>query len=65
MPVKLSPFAFRPSIESMPRRGGRLIRLERLRLPAVLGWLIEVVEEASGTIGETRMERQRCSDLAI
>jgi putative transposase len=50
---------------STPRRGGRLIRLGRLRLRALLRWRIEVVEEAFGTIGETRMERQLCSDLMI
>jgi Transposase DDE domain len=50
---------------STPRRGGRLIRLERLRLRALLRWLIEVIEEAFGTVGETQMERQLCSDLMI
>jgi hypothetical protein len=50
---------------STPRRGGRLIRLERLRLRELLHWLIEVIEEAFGTIGETRTERQLCSDLAV
>lgn len=49
---------------STPRRGGRLIRLERLPLRGLLRWLIEMVEEAYGTIGETEMERQLCSDLA-
>lgn len=48
---------------STPRRGGRLIRLERLRLRVLLRWLIEVIEEAFGTIGETQTERQLCSDL--
>jgi putative transposase len=50
---------------SSPRRGGRLIRLERLRLRALLRWLIEVIEEAFGTIGETQIERQPCSDLVV
>jgi DDE family transposase len=50
---------------STPRRGGRVIRLERLRLRALLHWLIEVIEEAFGTIGETQMERQLCSDFVI
>jgi DDE family transposase len=50
---------------STPRRGGRVIRLERLRLRVLLRWLIEVIEEAFGTIGETQMERQLCSDLVI
>jgi Transposase DDE domain len=48
---------------STPRRGGRLIRLERLRLRALLHWLIQVIEETFGTIGETRTERQLCSEL--
>jgi hypothetical protein len=45
---------------STPRRGGRLLRLERLRLRAMLHWLVQVVEEALGTVGETRMERKSC-----
>ncbi len=48
---------------STPRRGGRLLRLERLRLRALLHWLLQVIEEAFGTIGETRTERQLCSEL--
>jgi Transposase DDE domain len=48
---------------STPRRGGRLIRLERLRLRAMLRWLIRVIEETYGTIGETRTERKLCSEL--
>ncbi len=48
---------------SAPRRGWRLIRLERLRLRALLHWLLQVIEEAFGTIGETRTERQLCSEL--
>jgi hypothetical protein len=48
---------------STPRRGGRAIRLERLRLRALLHWLIQVIEEAFGTIGETPTERQLCSEL--
>ena len=48
---------------SSPRRGGRAIRLERLRLRALLHWLIEVIEEVYGTIGETLTERQLCSEL--
>jgi putative transposase len=50
---------------STPRRGGRLIRLERLRLRALLRWLIDVIEEAFGTSGETQMERLLCSDFVI
>jgi putative transposase len=48
---------------STPRRGGRLIRLERLRLRALLHWLLQVIEEAFGTIDETQTERQLCSEL--
>ena len=48
---------------STPRRGGRVLRLERLRLRELLHWLIEVIEEAYGTIGETQTERQLCSQL--
>jgi putative transposase len=50
---------------STPRRGGRLIRLERLRLRALLRWLIQVIEETFGTINETLTERQLCSELLI
>jgi putative transposase len=48
---------------STPRRGGRAIRLERLRLRELQHWLIEVIEEAFGTIGEVQTERQLCSAL--
>jgi hypothetical protein len=48
---------------STPRRGGRLLRLERLRLRSLLHWLIQVIEEAFGTIGETPTERPLCSEL--
>lgn len=48
---------------STPRRGGRAIRLERLRLRRLLHWLIQVIEEAFGTVGETQTERQLCSEL--
>jgi putative transposase len=50
---------------STPRRGGRLIRLERLRLRALLHWLIQVIEEAFGTIDDTQTERQLCSELLL
>jgi len=52
-------------ILSTPRRGGRAIRLERLRLRELLHWLIQVIEEAYGTIGEAQTERQLCSELMI
>ncbi len=48
---------------SSPRRGGRLIRLERLRLRTLLHWLSQVIEEAYGTKDETQTERQLCSEL--
>jgi Transposase DDE domain len=48
---------------STPRRGGRLINLERLRLRTLLRWLLLVIEEAFGTIDETQTERQLCSKL--
>jgi hypothetical protein len=51
------------AVLSTPRRGGRLLRLERLRLRALLHWLLQVIEEAFGTIGETQTERQLCSEL--
>ena len=51
------------AVLSTPRRGRRLIRLERLRLRALLRWLIQVVEEAVGTATETQAERQLCSEL--
>jgi hypothetical protein len=48
---------------SSPRRGGRSINLERLRLRAMLHWLLEVIEVTYGTIGETATERPLCSEL--
>jgi Transposase DDE domain len=48
---------------SSPRRGGRLIRLERLRLRAMLHWLLQVIEETYGTTSETTTERSLCSEL--
>jgi hypothetical protein len=49
---------------STPRRGGRVLNLERLRLRTLLKWLSEVIEDDHGTIGETFTERQLCSQLA-
>ena len=51
------------AVLSTPRRGCRLIRLERLRLRRLLHWLLQVIEEAFGTIGATWTERQLCSQL--
>jgi hypothetical protein len=48
---------------STPRRGGRLIRLERLRLRAMLHWVLQVIEETYGTTSETPTERPLCSEL--
>jgi hypothetical protein len=53
------------AVLSTPRRGGRLLRLERLRLRAMLHWLLEVIEGAFGTVGDTQTERQVCSDFWI
>jgi hypothetical protein len=51
------------TVLSTPRRGGRAIRLERLRLRTMLHWLLQVIEEAFGTIAATQTERQVCSEL--
>jgi Transposase DDE domain len=48
---------------SSPRRGGRLIRLERLRLRAMLHWLLQMIEETYGTTTQTTTERPLCSEL--
>ena len=48
---------------STPRRGRRLIRLERLRLRTLLQWLIQVIEEVFGTISETQIERRLCLEV--
>jgi hypothetical protein len=48
---------------STPRRGGRWIRLERLRLRAMLHWVLQVIEETYGTTSETPTERPLCSEL--
>ena len=39
-----------------PRRGRRRLRLERMRLRTMLGWLIRVIEAIFGTRGETATE---------
>jgi putative transposase len=53
------------AVLSAPRRGGRLIRPERLRLRALLRWLTQVIEETFGTVAETRTERRLCSELLV
>jgi hypothetical protein len=42
---------------SMPRRGGRVILLERLRRETVLLWLLHVVEAEFGVADVTYTER--------
>lgn len=51
------------AVLSAPRRGGRLLRPERLRLRALLHWLRDVVEETYGTMGETTTERELCQQF--
>jgi Transposase DDE domain len=48
---------------SIPRQGGRLILLERLRLRAMLHWLLQVIEETYGTVSEATTKRPLCSEL--
>jgi putative transposase len=48
---------------STPRRGRRRIRQERLRLRALLHWLVQVVEQDFGTVDRTQTERPLCSEL--
>jgi hypothetical protein len=45
------------TILSMPRRGGRVILLERLRWETLLLWLLHVVEEVFGVADVTYTER--------
>jgi hypothetical protein len=48
---------------STPRRGGRLIRSERLRLRTLLHWLLGVIEGKRPPITRTITERPICSEL--
>jgi hypothetical protein len=50
---------------SMPRRGGRLIVLERLRWGTLLLWLLHVAEETFGVADTTFTERAVPHDLAM
>ena len=50
---------------SMPRRGGRLILLERLRWETVLLWLLHVVEQEFGVADATYTERDVQHELAM
>src|SRR5512135_1036525 len=45
------------TVLAMPRRGGRVIRLERLRWETLLLWLLHVVEETFGVADVTCTER--------
>ena len=53
------------TILSMPRRGGRVILLERLRWETVLLWLLHVVEETFGVVDVTYTERDVEYELAM
>ena len=53
------------TILSMPARGGRVIRLERLRWATLLLWLLHVVEARFGTADVTYTEREVLYDLAM
>ena len=52
------------TILSMPRRGGRVILLERLRWETLLLWLLHVAEERFGTADITYTERDIQYELA-
>ncbi len=52
------------TILSMPRRGGRVILLERLRWETLLLWLLHVVEETFGVADVTYTERNVEYELA-
>ncbi len=53
------------AILSRPRRGGRVILLERLRWETLLLWLLHVVEEAFGVADVTYTERDVQYELAL
>jgi putative transposase len=50
---------------SMPWRGGRAGRPERLRLRAMLRWLLQVVEEEFGTVEAVATERELHQELTM
>ena len=52
------------AVLSLPRRGGRVILLERLRWETLLLWLLHVVEERFGVIDVTYTERDVQYELA-
>ena len=49
---------------SAPRRGGREVRLGRLRFKAMLGWLAQVAEERFGVEDTTHADRPPSHDFA-
>ncbi len=53
------------AILSIPRRGGRVILLERLRWETLLLWLLHVVEEVFGVADVTYTERDVEYELAM
>ena len=53
------------TVLSRPRRGGRAIRLERLRWDTLLLWLLHVVEEILGTDDVTYTERAAGHELVL
>jgi hypothetical protein len=53
------------TILSRPRRGGRVILLERLRWETLLLWLLHVVEERFGVADVTYTEREVPYELAM
>jgi hypothetical protein len=53
------------AVLSMPRRGGRVILLERLRWETLLLWLLHVVEETFGVADDTFTEREVPYELAL
>ena len=53
------------AVPATPRRGGRVILLERLRREALLLWLLHVVEEAFGVADVTYTERDVEYELAM
>jgi hypothetical protein len=52
------------TVLAMPRRGGRVILLERLRWETLLLWLLHVVEETFGVADTTITERAMPYELA-
>ncbi len=53
------------TVLAMPRRGGRVIHLERLRWETLLLWLLHVVEEAFGVADATFTERDVEYELVL